>query len=40
VSTFAASGSNTSPTQNYFGNNSRDNIALPRTFGVAVGYKF
>ena len=40
VSTFATSGSNTSPTQNYYGNNSRDSIALPRTFGVSVGYKF
>ncbi len=40
VSTFAAMGSNTSPTQNYYGNNSRDNIALPLTFGVTVGYRF
>ena len=40
VSTFAAMGSNTSPTQNYYGNNSRDNVALPLTFGVTVGYRF
>ena len=37
---FLAGGSNTSPSQNYFGNNSRDFIALPRTFGMALTYSF
>jgi iron complex outermembrane receptor protein len=37
---FLVGGSNTSPAQNYYGNNSRDYIALPRTFGITVGYKF
>ncbi len=31
--TFLSGGSNTSPAQNYYGNNSRDFIALPRTIG-------
>ena len=37
---FAAFGSNTLASQNYFGNNSRDFIALPRTFGLSLGYRF
>jgi outer membrane receptor protein involved in Fe transport len=37
---FLVGGSQTDPTQNYFGNNSRDYIALPRTFGVTMGYRF
>ena len=40
VSTFLASGSSPEATQRYFGNNSRDFIALPRTVGVVLGYKF
>ncbi len=38
--TFAQQGSNTSPTQNYYGNNSRDYIALPRTLGASISYSF
>jgi hypothetical protein len=38
--TFLSGGSNTSPTQNYYGDNSRDYIALPRTFGAMVSYRF
>ena len=38
--TSLAGGSNTSPAQNYYGNNSRDYIALPRTFGAVLGYRF
>jgi hypothetical protein len=38
--TFLSGGSNTSPTQNYYGDNSRDYIALPRTFGAMVSYHF
>jgi len=37
---FAVGGSNISPAQRYLGNNSRDYIALPRTFGVLVSYRF
>lgn len=37
---FLLGGSNTSIFQNYLGNNSRDYIALPRTIGLVVGYKF
>jgi len=37
---FLAGGSNTAPSQNYYGNNSRDYIALPRTFGMALTYSF
>jgi len=37
---YLVGGPNTSPAQNYYGNNSRDYIAQPRTFGVTVGYKF
>jgi iron complex outermembrane recepter protein len=37
---FLVGGSQTDPTQNYFGNNSRDYIALPRTIGVTMGYRF
>ena len=37
---FLVAGSNTSPAQNYYGNNSRNYIALPRTIGLVVGYKF
>ena len=37
---FLAGGSNTAPSQNYFGNNSRDFIALPRTLGMAITYSF
>jgi outer membrane receptor protein involved in Fe transport len=37
---FLVGGSQTAPTQNYFGNNSRDYIALPRTIGLTVGYRF
>jgi len=33
-------GSNTAPSQNYFGNNSRDFIALPRTIGAMLSYRF
>ena len=38
--TYVAGGSNTLPTQNYFGNNSRDLITLPRTIGAMVSYRF
>jgi hypothetical protein len=38
--TFLQGGSNTSPAQNYYGNNSRDYIALPRTFGAMLSYRF
>lgn len=37
---FLVGGSQTAPTQNYFGNNSRDYIALPRTVGLMIGYRF
>lgn len=37
---FLVGGSQTAPTQNYFGNNSRDYIALPRTVGMMIGYRF
>jgi outer membrane receptor protein involved in Fe transport len=37
---FLVGGSQTSPTQNYYGNNSRDYIALPRTMGLSIGYRF
>lgn len=37
---FLVGGPNTSPAQNYYGNNSRDYIALPRTFGLTVEYRF
>jgi len=37
---YLAGGSNPSPTQRYYGNNSRDYIALPRTFGLTVEYRF
>ena len=37
---YAAGGSNTLPSQNYYGNNSREYIALPRTIGVVVRYDF
>ncbi|MGB5133208.1 MAG: TonB-dependent receptor [Steroidobacteraceae bacterium] len=37
---FLVGGSQTAPTQNYFGNNSREYIAQPRTFGVTLGYRF
>jgi len=37
---FLVGGPNTAPSQNYFGNNSRDFIALPRTFGMALSYSF
>jgi outer membrane receptor protein involved in Fe transport len=36
----AEAGSNTSPSQNYYGNNSRNYIALPRTIGVSITYNF
>ena len=39
ASPFLAGGSNTARAELY-GNNSRDYIALPRTFGLAIGYKF
>jgi outer membrane receptor protein involved in Fe transport len=38
--TYLAGGSSPESTQRYFGNNSRDFIALPRTIGVVLGYKF
>ncbi len=45
--TYAAAGPRVNPTtgavsatQRYYGNNSRDYIALPRTIGIAVSYKF
>ncbi len=37
---FLVGGSQTDPSQNYFGNNSRALIALPRTIGVTLGYRF
>jgi len=40
VFTWAQGGSNTSASQNYYGNNSRDYIALPRTLGASVTYSF
>jgi len=38
--TAAEAGSNPSPSQNYYGNNSRDYIALPRTVGISISYDF
>jgi iron complex outermembrane recepter protein len=38
--TYLWAGSSPDATQRYFGNNSRDNIALPRTIGLVVGYSF
>jgi len=38
--TWLAGGSNTDPSQNFYGTNQRDFIALPRTFGLVVGYRF
>ena len=40
VFTFTAAGSSTIGENNYFGNNSRDYIALPRTIGLSLGYRF
>ena len=40
VYTFTAAGSSTIGENNYFGNNSRDYIALPRTIGLSLGYRF
>jgi outer membrane receptor protein involved in Fe transport len=37
---FLVGGPQTDSSQNYFGNNSRDYIALPRTIGLTVGYRF
>lgn len=37
---FLIGGSNTSASQNYYGNNSREFIALPRTIGISLGYRF
>ncbi len=37
---FLVGGSNPSDTERYYGDNSREYIALPRTFGLVVGYKF
>ena len=38
--TYLAAGSSPESTQRYFGNNSRDFIALPRTIGVVLSYAF
>jgi outer membrane receptor protein involved in Fe transport len=38
--TFTAAGSSDIPENNYLGNNSRDYIALPRTIGLSLGYRF
>ena len=40
VFTATAAGSSTIPENNYFGNNSREYIALPRTFGLEFSYRF
>jgi outer membrane receptor protein involved in Fe transport len=40
VFTFTEGGSSTILENNYYGNNSRDYIALPRTFGLALSYRF
>lgn len=40
VFTYMAGGSSTLPENNYYGNNSRDYIALPRTVGLALSYRF
>jgi outer membrane receptor protein involved in Fe transport len=40
VFTFTEGGSSTLPENNYYGNNSRDYIAMPRTIGVVVRYDF
>ena len=40
TATFLAQGSSPEATQRYFGNNSRDFIALPLTIGIVLGYKF
>ena len=40
VYTFTAAGSSTIAENNYYGNNSRDYIALPRTFGLVLSYRF
>ena len=37
---FLVGGSNPSATERYYGNNSREYIALPRTIGVALTYEF
>ena len=34
------SGSNPSASERYYGNNSREFIALPRTIGAMISYKF
>ncbi len=38
--TAIAGGSNLDPSQQFYGTNQRDFIALPRTFGLVIGYKF
>ena len=38
--TFLAGGSNTAPSQQFYGSNQREYIALPRTFGMVVTYRF
>jgi iron complex outermembrane recepter protein len=38
--TYLSGGSNTDPAQRFYGSNQREYIALPRTFGMVVGYKF
>jgi iron complex outermembrane receptor protein len=38
--TALAGGANTDPSQNFYGSQQREYIALPRTFGLVIGYKF
>jgi iron complex outermembrane recepter protein len=38
--TYLAGGANTDPSQQFYGSQQRDYIALPRTFGLVIGYKF
>ncbi len=38
--TFMQGGSNPSASQQYFGNNSRDYLALPLTIGAMLTYRF
>ena len=38
--TYLAGGADTDPSQNFYGSQQRDYLALPRTFGLLVGYRF
>ena len=40
TASFSAAYMGTSPSQNYYGNGAKDEMALPRTFGIAAKYRF